>query len=59
MVQITCKMPQFNMQFVHRRKKREVAIMVLPCLQAGWLSADPGPSLPGGLEVARPGIQCS
>lgn len=59
MVQIMCKMPQFHIRFVYRRKKREVAIMAIPHLQAGWLSADLELSLPGGLEVTRPGIQCS
>ncbi len=33
--------------------------MVAPHLQAGWLSADLGPSPPGGLEVTLPGTQCS
>lgn len=33
--------------------------MAVPHLQAGWLQADLGPSLLGGLEVTPPGIQCS
>lgn len=57
MVQIICKMPQC--MCIGGKKEGEVAVMTIPHLQAGWLSADLGLSLPGGLEETPPGIQCS